>query len=153
MSPPSLKYSCILTLFRPTGSSRSYRAPKAEYTKRSEAKAASAYLALQLGALDFMKNGDKSRDRIHLVPLGKSGLPGNGENGRTANDEGDGNEDGQPVKRDSSGDLAILSIENCCTEWRSGNVRPQWVYLTDNRFIGCKFPPSFPMKPDSYGNL
>lgn len=72
-----------------------------------------------------MKNGDKSRDRIQLVPLGRLGT-------------GAVEQEHPPEERDTSGDLAILDIENCCTEWRSGTVHPQWIYLTDNRFFGCK---------------
>lgn len=119
--------SCILTISRPNGLSRSYRT-KAEFIRKSEAKIAAASSAIKLGAVGFIKNGDTTKRNLVLARLDAG----------VKKDEGDpdvklkGVNDGQGGE-DNEGARAVAEIEKCCFEWRAGSVVPRWVYLVERR--------------------
>ncbi|KIJ47883.1 hypothetical protein M422DRAFT_28681 [Sphaerobolus stellatus SS14] len=128
--------SCILTVTRPNGATRSYRT-KPEFSRKSDAKLAAASLGLRMGAVPFLRWGEES-GRARLAKLdakGKSKSEHGGEDGNKNDGPSHGNSNGI-----ADGEKAILEIENCCTEWRAGAVIPQWVYLIEQKLpnaFGC----------------
>jgi hypothetical protein len=87
---------------------------------------AAATSAIKLGCVNFIKNGDESGKGRRGVLLAKL-------DAGTKKDEDD--VAGKSVALDgetgttTGPDIAVMEIENCCTEWRAGDVSPQWVYF------------------------
>jgi hypothetical protein len=119
--------SCILTISRPNGLSRSYRT-KAEFARKPEAKMAAASSAIKLGALSFIKFGDTTKRGLVLAKLdaGVKKDEGDTEVGLKSGNEGQSGEDIEGTK-------AIAEIDRCCFEWRAGSVIPKWVYLVEKK--------------------
>ncbi|KAI0065180.1 hypothetical protein BV25DRAFT_1822296 [Artomyces pyxidatus] len=111
------KKQCILTIARPNGPTRSY-ATKPEFSRKQEARAAAASIAVEMGALDFIKHGAPEqhlRKGLVLAPLdAPSTLPALA-----------------PVIAEENS--RVREIEQCCVEWRASRVRPHWVQLSDPR--------------------
>ncbi|KAI0309101.1 hypothetical protein OF83DRAFT_1159297, partial [Amylostereum chailletii] len=110
------KRQCILTITRPNGSTRSY-ATKAEHVRKSEARAAAATVAVEMGALDFIKNGAPD----HLLKKGLVLAPLDAPGSRDIEVE--------PVNKEE--DENVRQISECCAKWRAGRVKPHWVELRD----------------------
>ncbi|KAA1470819.1 hypothetical protein DENSPDRAFT_775170, partial [Dentipellis sp. KUC8613] len=122
------KKKCILTITRPNGSTRSY-ATEAVFSRKAEAKAAAAATAVDLGALDFIKNGAPDyptmKKGLVLAPLDTPSTEPSMEQASTST---------------SSENEFVKQIEQCCVEWRAGRVRPHWVQLYDTKpggKVGC----------------
>ncbi|KAF8530070.1 hypothetical protein BU17DRAFT_78612 [Hysterangium stoloniferum] len=131
------RMSCILTITRPNGVSRSYRT-KPEFSRRTEAKVAAATSAIKLGCVNFIKNGDESGRPKRGILLAKLDAGSKKEEG----DGAAGNPD--PANGESGAttipDTAVVDLENACTEWRAGTVSPQWVYFHEPKVTnayGC----------------
>ncbi|KAF8519305.1 hypothetical protein JB92DRAFT_2786838 [Gautieria morchelliformis] len=130
--------SCILTVSRPNGLSRSYRT-KAEFTRNTDAKIAAASSAIKLGAVNFIRHGDTS------AVGGRRGLVLAKLDAGVKKDEGDTeallkNAIDAKGGDDSDGDRAVAEIEKCCFDWRAGSVIPRWVFLVEKKIsdaFGC----------------
>ncbi|KAL5514022.1 hypothetical protein ACEPAG_2783 [Sanghuangporus baumii] len=112
---------CILTITRPNGQIRSYTTA-AEFSRKSDAKARAAAIAVEMGAVDFILHGNKdaSNAKLLLAPLDSSVVSR------------------AEVKEGSSESEVIVDneskqIEDLCLEWRVGKVRPQWVFFKEQR--------------------
>lgn len=118
--------SCILTITRPNGLSRSYRT-KPEFSRKSEAKIAAATSAIQLGAARFIKHGESKRGLVLAkLDAGLKNDESDTKDGiKTANVEGNEAED--------EDDSAVVQIEKCCLEWRAGSVVPKWVDIVEQK--------------------
>lgn len=136
--------SCVLTITRPGGPSRSYTT-KAEFTRRNEAKARAATIAIEMGAVDFILYGDHEPNKkptVLLVPLdppvrntslGKDGAKSEGiEVDPTAAALLEA-ADAFIAQALPDGEKAVQEIEKCCEEWRAGRIRPMWVYTADTK--------------------
>jgi hypothetical protein len=114
---------CILTITRPNGASRSY-ATEPVFSRKNEAKAHVAALAIEMGAIEFIVSGyvdtPKGKKGLVLAPL-------------DAPDSSDieAAETSVPTLPFQDGDAAIQQIEECCTDWRAGVVKPEWIPLTE----------------------
>ena len=112
---PSQK-QCILTITRPNGATRSYSS-KTNFERKSDARSSVAALAVEMGALDFIKKGapgDDLKRGLVLAPL-----------------EEHGEEAVEPQVPEREPSAAIGQIETCCVEWRAGRVKPHWVALRE----------------------
>ncbi|KAI0027948.1 hypothetical protein K488DRAFT_60000, partial [Vararia minispora EC-137] len=107
---------CILTITRPNGTSRSYTY-KADFDRKADARGAVAAIAVEMGALDFIKNGAPD----HLLKRGLVLAP-------LDNPEEDPKDAPAPEREPSA---AVVQIEKCCVEWRAGRVKPHWVALRE----------------------
>ncbi|KII84788.1 hypothetical protein PLICRDRAFT_179128 [Plicaturopsis crispa FD-325 SS-3] len=119
---------CILTITRPNGLTRSY-ATQPVFSRKNEAKAQAASLALELGVIDFIVKGEpdasKHKKGLILAPL----------------DGPDGINDAEAVTAPPvEDDPAVKEIEACCAEWRAERVKPHWVALHEPKVgnnYGC----------------
>lgn len=120
---PATERKCILTITRPNGSSRSYTT-KPEFSRKNEAKGAAATIAVDMGAIDFIKNGAPDHLSIKkglvLAPLDAQS---NQDMLMSLNAEVEKNE-------------SVKEIEQCCIEWRARRVKPHWVELSDAKNDG-----------------
>ncbi|VDC01565.1 unnamed protein product [Peniophora sp. CBMAI 1063] len=107
---------CILTITRPNGQSRSYSVV-VEYERKADAREAVAIVAVEMGALDFIKNGAPDHTLKRGLVLAPLDAP-----------ESEGVEIEHP-ERDPS--PAVEEIERCCVEWRAGRVKPHWVAVRE----------------------
>ncbi|KAG8820911.1 hypothetical protein FRC17_009988 [Serendipita sp. 399] len=125
--PNSLE--CILTITRPNGRKRSYTSGPC-FSKRSDAKERAAAVALEMGAMEFIKYGDidaKSRSLLNIGPTqGPSKLKGYEEG------KGVSLSDTLDVEVDDSN---IKAISDCCLEWRAGVVKPVYLYFSEPTFV------------------
>lgn len=127
VSPKLAEKRCILTITRPNGVTRSYATDYA-FSRQKEAKNEVARLALSLGAEAFINGGDDSKAKgMKLAPVNlPPGAPPpededpQGQTKPTSDDDVD--DESQPP---------IAEINNCCTTWRAGRVRPKWYYTID----------------------
>lgn len=121
--------ACILTISRPNGSSRSYTC-NAEFSRKAEAKAAVASAAIDLGALDFIREGAPDHSSIKrglvLAPLD---APSTLDHETSLEGE---------VRQDAETHVAVKQIEDCAKEWRAGRVKPYWVELSEQKLVGSK---------------
>ncbi|KDQ07787.1 hypothetical protein BOTBODRAFT_70139 [Botryobasidium botryosum FD-172 SS1] len=128
--------SCILTITRPGGASRSYTT-KAEFSRKNEAKARAAAIAIEMGAVDFILYGDAEPDRKSAAILAPLDAPARSLHGKDTV-KSEGNSDTHAIAITTTpappdGDKAIEEIEKCCEEWRAGRVRPVWVFTADTK--------------------
>ncbi|KAF8583692.1 hypothetical protein K439DRAFT_1661156 [Ramaria rubella] len=142
--PGQNQKSCILTITRPNGLSRSYRT-KAEFARKSEAKAAAASSAIQLGAIHFIRRGEaESVPGKRSMVLAKLDVgvkkSVSGESGQTESVIAPGTGKNGGEVGETNMNAAVDEIEKCCLEWRAGSVVPQWVYLVEQKLAdayGC----------------
>ncbi|KAI0048163.1 hypothetical protein FA95DRAFT_1558312 [Auriscalpium vulgare] len=108
------KKHCILTITRPNGSIRSYTT-KPEFARKADARAAAAAVAVEMGALDFIKHGApdvQAKKGLVLAPLDAPST----------------------IKAVAPVDTRFIrEVEECCVDWRAGRVRPHWVQLADTK--------------------
>ena len=120
-----------MTIARPNGSARSYTS-EAVYSRKSDAKARAAAIAVDMGAVDFILHGNKdsskSRSKIILAPI----------DSKTAKEEGKikGEEN---VGLELEEDEASKRITECCDGWRAGLVKPRWVFFSESKGSSSKF--------------
>lgn len=111
---------CVLTIVRPNGARKSYTTP-GMFSRKNEAKAQTAALSIEMGALAFITAGETDSSNVKnglvLAPL-------------NAHDSNAAPEVESPCLQEDS---AIIQIEECCKEWRAGRVKPLWVPLADLR--------------------
>jgi len=104
---------------RPNGPSRSYQT-EAAFSRKSDAKAQAATIAVDMGALEFIQSGDSDA----LNPTKGSLL--------SPFDHADPSQRGSLSPAEpSEDDKLIKEIENSCLRWRAGRVVPQWFYYRD----------------------
>ncbi|KAF9242819.1 hypothetical protein BU15DRAFT_72469 [Melanogaster broomeanus] len=110
---------CILTITRPEGTKRSY-ATQPTFAKKNEAKAGAAMIAIEMGALEFLMNGDGEATKPKRGLL-LSSVPAVRVDSAAA----------EPIPSTSKATNDAVSpideIERCCAEWRAGRVAPHWV--------------------------
>ncbi|TDL16313.1 hypothetical protein BD410DRAFT_844517 [Rickenella mellea] len=113
---------CILTINRPNGVTRSYTT-KAEFFRKSDAKARAANIAVDMGAVDFILYGNKdtkkAQKQLLLVPL-------DGSLGKKLEDDVQAPADASEEEDDLS-----KQIRDCCVEWRAGRVKPRWFFYNE----------------------
>ncbi|KAI0262038.1 hypothetical protein BC834DRAFT_892735 [Gloeopeniophorella convolvens] len=114
------KKRCILTITRPNGATRSYTS-KPEFARKAEARAAAAAVAVDMGAIDFIKHGSPEAVTKRGLVLAPLDAPGSVQ---------------APLPSDAEGDPSVKEIETCCVEWRAGRVKPRWVFLIDVKPTG-----------------
>ena len=117
---------CILTITRPNGATRSYTS-KPEFSRKAEARAAAAAIAVDMGAIDFIKHGSPEAVAKRGLVLAPLDAPGSVQ---------------EPSPNDAEEDPAVKRIEKCCVEWRAGRVKPRWIFLIDSKPNGSES--SFP---------
>ncbi|KAF8966150.1 hypothetical protein BDZ97DRAFT_1809769 [Flammula alnicola] len=116
---------CILTITRPNGATRSYKSDSG-FSRRGEAKAQAAQIAIDMGAIDFVISGDSDALKT------KKGLLLNPFDVEIDNMESDEATAG-PIPKFSDEEEPLRLIEDCCTEWRPGKVKPHWVSYNDTK--------------------
>ncbi|KAI0300676.1 hypothetical protein B0F90DRAFT_1722317 [Multifurca ochricompacta] len=114
------KKRCILTITRPNGAVRSYTS-KPEFLRKAEARAAAAAVAVDMGAIDFIKHGSPEAVAKRGIVLAPLDAPGSVQE--------------SPLE-DAEEDQAVKEIETCCVEWRAGRVKPRWIFLIDSKPTG-----------------
>ena len=105
---------CILTIAHPNGGVRTYSSPET-FPRKNEAKSQTAALAVETGALEFIKSGEgeglKAKPGVVLALLDAhtedAALP-------------------EPQE-----DSLILEIEDACARWWGGRARPYWAAFSD----------------------
>ena len=117
---------CILTITRPNGQVRSYTTA-AQFSRKSDAKARAATIAVEMGAVDFILHGNKdsSATKLLLAPLDSS-----------ANGKLEVKKEGSPTS-EMIEDKASKQIEDLCLEWRAGKVHPRWVCFKEHKGAPC----------------
>jgi len=123
-----LAKQCILTITRPGGSSRSYT-HKADFERKADAREAVASIAVEMGAIDFIKNGAPD----HLLKRGLVLAPLDNPDEKAMDTEA-------PERPPSE---AVTQIEKCCVEWRAGRIKPHWVALREFKPEPSRQPFSF----------
>jgi hypothetical protein len=113
---------CILTITRPNGATRSYTS-KPEFARKAEARAAAAAIAVDMGAIDFIKHGSPEAVAKRGLVLAPLDAPGSVQ---------------EPSATDAEEDPAVKEIEKCCVEWRAGHVKPRWIFLIDSKPTGSE---------------
>ena len=113
---------CILTITRPNGATRSYTS-KPEFARKAEARAAAATIAVDMGAIDFIKHGSPEAVAKRGLVLAPLDAPGSVQ---------------EPSATDAEEDPAVKEIEKCCVEWRAGHVKPRWIFLIDSKPTGSE---------------
>ncbi|KAI5121538.1 hypothetical protein M0805_002598 [Coniferiporia weirii] len=122
---------CILTITRPNGMSRSYTT-EPEFSRKSDAKARAAAIAVEMNAVDFILHGNKdaskSRSTLVLAPLDSTSVKQESK----IKEEGFVNA--------SEDDEISKQILECCIEWRANQVQPRWIFFSEHKgspTIGC----------------
>ncbi len=113
---------CILTITRPNGATRSYTS-KPEFARKAEARAAAAAIAVDMGAIDFIKHGSPEAVAKRGLVLAPLDAPGSVQ---------------EPSTTDAEEDPAVKEIDKCCVEWRAGRVNPLWIFLIDSKPTGSE---------------
>ena len=116
---------CILTITRPNGATRSYTS-KPEFGRKTAARAAAASVAVDMGAIEFIKYGSPDAVVKRGLVLAPLDAPGSVQ---------------APLPTAAEEDPAVQEIEKCCVEWRAGRVKPRWIFLIDSRPTGSESPP------------
>jgi hypothetical protein len=111
---------CILTITRPNGATRSYTS-KPEFARKAEARAVAAAIAVDMGAIDFIKHGSPEAVAKRGLVLAPLDAPGSVQ---------------EPSATDAEEVPAVKEIEKCCIEWRAGRVKPRWIFLIDSKPTG-----------------
>jgi hypothetical protein len=115
---------CILSITRPNGATRSYKSGPG-LSRRGDAKAQAAKIAVEMGAIEFIASGNVNapgaRGRLLNpmdVDIDSMELD---EIATTA------------MQKYAQEELLVKQIEQCCEEWRLGQVRPHWVSFHDSK--------------------
>ena len=118
---------CILTItiMRPNGATCSYTS-KPEFARKAEAHAAEAAIAVDMGAIDFIKYGSPEAVAKRGLVLAPLNAPGSVQ---------------EPSATDAEEDPVVKEIEKCCAEWRAGRVKPCWIFLIDSKPTGSEHIP------------
>lgn len=114
------KKRCILTITRPNGATRSYTS-KPEFARKVAARAAAASVAVEMGAIDFIKHGSPDAVVKRGLVLAPLDAPGSVQ---------------APLPTAAEEDPSVQEIEKCCVEWRAGRVKPRWIFLIDSKPTG-----------------
>ncbi|KAI9439364.1 hypothetical protein H4582DRAFT_134194 [Lactarius indigo] len=114
------KKRCILTITRPNGATRSYTS-KPEFARKAAARAAAASVAVDMGAIEFIKYGSPDAVVKRGLVLAPLDAPGSVQ---------------APLPTAAEEDPAVQEIEKCCVEWRAGRVKPRWIFLIDSKPTG-----------------
>lgn len=114
------KKRCILTITRPNGATRSYTS-KPEFARKAAARAAAASVAVDMGAIEFIKYGSPDAVVKRGLVLAPLDAPGSVQ---------------APLPTAAEEDPAVQEIEECCVEWRAGRVKPRWIFLIDSKPTG-----------------
>ncbi|KIJ67229.1 hypothetical protein HYDPIDRAFT_107958 [Hydnomerulius pinastri MD-312] len=110
---------CILSITRPDGSKRSYTT-QPTFSKKNEAKAEVAKIAIEMDVLDFLVNGEEHPAKIGRgLVLSSIAAPG-AEAVAT-----EGTSSTSKISDESAS--SIDEIHNCCAQWRAGRIAPHWV--------------------------
>ncbi|KAF8258505.1 hypothetical protein EI94DRAFT_1911940 [Lactarius quietus] len=109
MSHTKTEKRCILTITRPNGATRSYTS-KPEFARKAAARAAAASVAVDMGAIDFIKHGSPDAVVKRGLVLAPLDAPGSVQ---------------APLPSAAEEDLSVQEIEKCCVEWRAGRVKPR----------------------------
>ncbi|KAH8114006.1 hypothetical protein DFH11DRAFT_1483807, partial [Phellopilus nigrolimitatus] len=124
-------FQFILTITRPNGMTRSYKTVP-EFSRKSDAKARVAAIAVEMGAVDFIlygnKDNSKSCSTLVLAPLGS----------KMVKQDVRIKEESHVI--DLTDDESSKKIQDCCVEWRAGLVQPRWIFFTENKVssaFGC----------------
>ncbi|KAH0835651.1 hypothetical protein J3R83DRAFT_9402 [Lanmaoa asiatica] len=113
---------CVLTITKPDGVHRSY-ATQPVFAKKSEAKSEAAKIAIDMGALDFLTEGDTKP----IVSAETSSADNVASDAMSAQSE-------------TAPETSMDDIERCCLEWRASRVTPHWVPFFDAKLAhkqGC----------------
>ncbi|KAH7922432.1 hypothetical protein BV22DRAFT_1131453 [Leucogyrophana mollusca] len=122
---PSSK-QCVLTITLRDGSKRSYTT-KPTFSRKNEAKAEAAKIAIEMGALEFLFKGDPDASKANRgLVLASIGPPQDNQTTMSAS-----------TSQTEATDPSVSAIEACCVEWRAGSVVPHWVALFEPK-IGHK---------------
>ena len=89
---------CILTITRPNGATRSYTS-KPEFARKAEARTAAAAIAVEMGAIDFIKYGSPEAVAKRGLVLAPLDAPGSVQ---------------EPSATDAKEDPSVKEIEKCC---------------------------------------
>ena len=115
---------CILTITRPNGDTRSYKSSSG-LSRRGDAKAEAAKIAVEMGAIEFIASGS-------VNALGAKGRLLNPINVDIDSMELDEIATAA-MQKFAQGELLVKQIEQCCEEWRLGQVKPHWVSFYDSK--------------------
>lgn len=111
---------CILTITHANGATRAYKSDST-FSRRADAKSQAAQIAVDMGAIDFIKSGDSDPNKgLLLNPLSV-------ESGNMELDESAAKQ----IPKQPEMDESLKKIEKCCVEWRAGKVKPHWVTFND----------------------
>ena len=124
-APVPIEKRCILTITRPNGATRSYTS-KPEFARKAAARAAAASVAVDMGAIDFIKHGSPDAVVKRGLVLAPLDAPGSVQ---------------APLPTAAEEDPSVQEIEKCCVEWRASRVKPRWIFLIDSKPTGSEFPP------------
>ncbi|KIM44278.1 hypothetical protein M413DRAFT_443298, partial [Hebeloma cylindrosporum] len=114
------KKQCILTITHANGATRAYKSDSI-FSRRADAKSQAAQIAVDMGAIDFIKSGDSDPNKGMLLnPLSV-------ESGNMELDESAAKQ----IPKQPELDESLKKIEKCCVEWRAGRVKPHWVSFND----------------------
>lgn len=115
---------CILTITRPNGATRSYTS-KPEFARKVAARAAAASVAVDMGAIEFIKYGSPDAVAKRGLVLAPLDAPGSVQ---------------APLPTAAEENPSVQDIEKCCVEWRAGRVKPRWIFLIDSKPTGSESP-------------
>ena len=125
---PSPGKRCILTITRPNGATRCYTTQPV-FSRKNEAKAHVASIAIDMGALDFITTGDSSNGRGKGPMLAPLDAPGHSRVDAVVHTPAPFIEKDAPIRE----------IEECCRQWRAGLVNAHWVALHDRKMGNSMF--------------
>ena len=115
---------CILSITRPNGATRSYKSGPG-FSRRGEAKAQATKIAVEMGAIEFIASGN-------VNALGAKGRLLNPINVDIDSMELDEIATAA-MQKYTQEELLVKQIEQCCEEWRLGQVKPHWVSFCDSK--------------------
>ncbi|KAF8804025.1 hypothetical protein BYT27DRAFT_6705741 [Phlegmacium glaucopus] len=113
---------CILSITRPNGATRSYKSGPG-FSRRADAKAQAAKLAVEMGAIEFIASGDVNvmKKKGHLLnPIDVDIDSMELDDIATA-----------AMQKFAEEERPVKQIEQCCEEWRLGQVKPHWISFDD----------------------
>ena len=113
-----------MSITRPNGATRSYKSGPG-FSRRGDAKAQAAKIAVEMGAIEFIASGNVNAP---------------GAKGRLLNpidvdiDSMELDEIATAaMQKFAQEELFVKQIEQCCEEWRLGQVKPHWVSFNDSK--------------------
>lgn len=112
-----------MSITRPNGATRSYKSGPG-FSRRGEAKTQAAKIAVEMGAIEFIASGDantlKAKKGHLLNPIDVDIDSMELDEIATA-----------AMQKFAEEELPVKQIEQCCEEWRLGQVKPHWVSFDD----------------------